>query len=1283
MRAATRNIIRKTWYGCWISGAFLLIVLALVFSAIRVMLPLATDYKSDIESLAARTLGHPVQIARIDTDWLWFRPRLRLIGVRVDDTAGGSALFAAQEVILAMNPFSSIMNRKVEIDELTVVRTDFSVSRDEAGHLYARGFALPVQMDPAAGTEPAVPDFLRGRTLRVVDSVVGFSDAASGINYRLQAVNLALRLGRDHHRLYLSVSLPGEIGKRFEVGAELRGDLRDLQGLKGQLYVRVAGLELPAVLRKTSYRRSVKSGRLDFALWADLDPEAGREIQGNINLQDFAGNFTGVPLLAGFKSPFNRISADLRGRLAGDGLDLELENLLLSKGETAAPLNGLAIKTSIGAQAFERGEIMIDHLRLQQVWPIAMHYKVLRKALAKAGIKAVNGDLLGFYGKWEPAQGGGARKITLSSRFEELGVTGSGKTPSISNLRGTARLLNNNAVIDFETVGSQLDYPFLFRNKITLQSLDGPLYAHFAGSSLTLAVRNLLLQTPHVSSRHWLDLQFATGKAPYANIYSTYKDGDVSSGPQYLPVTIMSKELVSWLDRAVVSGRLVDGDLELRGPLDKFPFRHNEGIFRTDTDFDGMEIDYFEDWPHLQNARLHTRFYGATMAIAVHEGRVSDTDISGADAWITDFNQSWLIVQAPVAGPLSGTVSYLRNSGLREHLEPLIDQVTASGAQSGLVYLDIPLHDGPEVKWRYTSSIFDGAFTFTDLGLEFKNINCSIRLDQESMHAAPFAATLNNHPVKIDIGTYAEETGNTAHISIAGETAPAKLLRRKGFDAAEYIKGTAKMDAAIELPLTKTQATERYPSIDLRLDTRATAISLPEPFAKDAGVPSVLSMHSQFRDRFVLVDVAYGGWFEGKLRLEGGSLERAGIRLFEGSPGLPEEPGLFITGRVGSLNIDRWLALHGTGATAVNPLQRIELRVGQLTYLGRTLPDAVLQLTQQPQYWFATVESQFLTGSVAIPKPDPSAQKLDLDLKYADVDYFMAQSRASDKPLLPGDIPPFKLKSERIILNGWNLLQTELDTVVDKQVLSGNFRVSDPDVGLEGKVEWSADKKGAQRTEISLAFDSKNVGRGLGKFGYAEIIREGAGTAKFDLAWPAPPQGFDLSIMSGEGQMSLKDGRVLDIKPGGGRLFGLLSVQTIPRRLAFDFSDVFAEGFSFDKMKGNFDFSGGEAYTDNYVIDGPVGRIDIKGRVGMVQRDYDQNILFRPDLSSSLPIVGTLLGGTGTGLALIMIDRLARLFGKQTDDLARFEYTLTGSWDDPVMTPVKPKPLRKDKDKDK
>lgn len=1280
MRATTRNLVRKVWYGGWIFVASFLIMLALAFSAIRLMLPLATDYKADIEGLASRLLGYPARIERIDTDWHWFKPRLKLLGVSLQDKTGGSSVFAAEEVVLAMNPFSSIVKRRIEIDELTVVRTDFSLSRDAAGRISARGFALPAAVEGGdAGVAP-VPPFLLDRTLRVIDSVVTFEDAASGINYRLDAVNLALRLGRQEHRVYLSVSLPEAIGERFEAGAELRGDLRNLHGLQGRVYLQAVGLDVPAALQKTAYRDSVASGRVDCALWVELSDDARRELQGNINLRDFAGDFAGLPVLAGFR-PFDRISADLRGRLAGDALELELENLLLAVGEDASPLNGLALRTSVAGPArFSSGEIMIDNLRLRDAWAAIAHYPPLREALDTAGVRGIAGNLLQFYGRWNLE--GGRRDIELDTRFEELGISGTGNMPGVSALRGTARVLDGRAVADFETVGSEFEYPRLFRNKLTLNRLNGQVFAGYSGSGLTLAARDLFLQTPHIVSRHWFDIALAPGRAPYADIYSIYEDGDVKAAGQYYPVTVMKNNLVSWLDEAVIAGRLVAGDLELRGPLDKFPFRRNEGVFRIDTDFDGMELNYFRDWPHLKEARLHTKFNAATLAIALHEGRISGTDISGADVWLTDFRKSRLIARVPVYGPLTGTVDYLRSSGLRERLDPLIDQVAAAGMQSGLVRLDIPLHRNADTRWSFTTSLFDGSLAFPG-GLTFADINGRIRMDHESIDAEPFTAGLNGHPLGIDIATYAEESGNTARIAVAGEVVPADFLPRNGFDAAAYIKGAAMLKAAIDLPLTGNAERARHPSINLRLDAGATNVDLPAPFAKQAGVAAVLAAHAEFRDRYVLCDVEYGGWLEGRLRFQSGAIERAGIHLNESGHGLPEAPGVFITGRVGELNIDHWLGLRGAGVAAVSPLRRLELKVHRLTYLQRTLDDAVLQLTQQAQDWLVAVESELLSGSAAIPKQQGAPRpKLAFELKHFDIDRLLSRVRAPGKQPLPGDIPAFRLRGDSIVLNGWNLRQVELDADVDAaaQSLYASLRIGDPDVGLAGTAEWSADKNGAHRTEISLAFDSKNVGRGLGKFGYAEVIRDGTGTAKFDLAWSAPPQGFDLRLIQGEAEISLKDGQVLDIEPGGGRLFGLLSVQTIPRRLAFDFKDLFFEGFRFDKMKGRFKFAEGNAHTDNYYIDGPVGRIDITGRVGMVQRDYDQRILFRPDLSSSLPIVGTLLGGTGTGVALIMVDRIARLFGKQTDDLARLEYTLTGSWEDPVMTPVR-QPRKKAKDK--
>ncbi|HEY3486887.1 MAG TPA: AsmA-like C-terminal region-containing protein, partial [Gammaproteobacteria bacterium] len=1134
------------------------------------------------------------------------------------------------------------------------------------------GFVLP--LEPAGqGTFDgiAVPSFLLNRTLRVVDSVVTFADRKADVDYRLEAVNLALHNRQRNHSAYLSVSLPQAVGKRFEAALELRGDLQNLKSLNGRFYVQAEAVNLPVVLQKTAYRDNVQSGLADFALWVELDPAAKGQMQGNINLQNFAANFSNIPLLSGLPPLFDLLSADFQGKFSDAELELELENLLFAHNGEESPVTGLGIRTTIGESAFARGEVMLDFLRLEDVARVALQYPSIRVALDKAGIQSPVGNLFQIYGRWDRIND--MPDITLLSYFEGLGITGRNATPSVDALSGRFRLRNNAAVIDFATTAAGFYYPKLFRNTHTLHSLQGSVFVRYnPDASFTVAARDLFLQTPHIVSRHWFDLQFAKNRAPYVDAYVLYEDGDLHAVRQYIPAGVISPKLLSWLDEAIVSGKLTRGDFELRGPLDKFPFRHNEGILRIDTDFENMELNYFNNWSHLQNARLHTRFSGSTLAITVHEGRISDIDIIGADAWITDFGKSHLILQADGYGPLQGAVRYLRETGLRQHAAPLIDQIEASGMQASFVRMDIPLYQGPAGEWNFNTSIFDGGLRISGLNLEFSNIKGDIRYSRDSISAAPFTAVLNGFPINLNIATFADAGGHTARISMEGDVAPGGFVPQNAFDIAAHMQGPVHMLAAIDLPLTKTGVTLRHPAIGLLLDTTTLRVNLPPPFYKEAGTPGSVAADMLLTPGGLMVDIDYADWLDGKLFFQSGLLDRADIRIGGGKPKLPPQAGIFIKGRVDELDIDRWLALRPTtAAVAQNPLQRLDLRVDRLTYRQHTLRDTILHLIQKELDWVVGLESKFISGSVAIPK-EGLPRNLAFDLEYFNFDETFKKKGAVNLEIEPADIPPFNLQAERIVLKGWDLREVGLEVTVDGQTLNvSNLRIDDPDVGLEGSVKWTLDEDGVHHTETNLVFNSQDIGGGLGKFGYAEIIRDGAGTAEFDLSWRAAPTGFNMGLMHGKADLALREGQVLNIKPGGGRLFGLLSVQTIPRRLAFDFKDVFAEGFRFDKMKGHFDFRDGNAYTDNYYIDGPAGRIDIQGRVGMVKHDYDQKIQFRPDLSSSLPIVGTLLGGASTGLALIVADRVARLFGKEADDLARLEYTLTGSWDEPVITPVK------------
>ena len=162
--------------------------------------------------------------------------------------------------------------------------------------------------------------------------------------------------------------------------------------------------------------------------------------------------------------------------------------------------------------------------------------------------------------------------------------------------------------------------------------------------------------------------------------------------------------------------------------------------------------------------------------------------------------------------------------------------------------------------------------------------------------------------------------------------------------------------------------------------------------------------------------------------------------------------------------------------------------------------------------------------------------------------------------------------------------------------------------------------------------------------------------------------------MNGEAALSVGKGRIVDIgaengaKMGLGRMLSLFSLQTIPRRLSLDFSDVFQKGYSFDSVKGDFKMDDGNISTNNMKFDGPVAAIGINGRIGLNQHDYDLVLSVTPYVTSSIPVAATLL----TGNPLIGLGALAvnTVVGSQVSRVTTHYYNVTGPWNNPAWKTV-------------
>ena len=161
--------------------------------------------------------------------------------------------------------------------------------------------------------------------------------------------------------------------------------------------------------------------------------------------------------------------------------------------------------------------------------------------------------------------------------------------------------------------------------------------------------------------------------------------------------------------------------------------------------------------------------------------------------------------------------------------------------------------------------------------------------------------------------------------------------------------------------------------------------------------------------------------------------------------------------------------------------------------------------------------------------------------------------------------------------------------------------------------------------------------------------------------------GDVVHSLGGSIHLKLQDGQIKEIQPGAGRLFGLLSINALPRRALLNFSDVFGKGFGYDSIEGDFLLQQGDAYTKNLAVNGPAASIHLVGRTGLAKHDFDQALIVDPSVGSSLPIVGALAAGVGVGAVVFL---LTEIFKKPLTQAGEARYHLTGTWDNPVLTKV-------------
>ena len=289
----------------------------------------------------------------------------------------------------------------------------------------------------------------------------------------------------------------------------------------------------------------------------------------------------------------------------------------------------------------------------------------------------------------------------------------------------------------------------------------------------------------------------------------------------------------------------------------------------------------------------------------------------------------------------------------------------------------------------------------------------------------------------------------------------------------------------------------------------------------------------------------------------------------------------------------------------------------------------------------------------------------------------------------PASVPALDVVVEDMELRGKKLGRVEIQAVnsgllqkdTAREWRLNRFNISTPEATLTASGNWAQvtpqpagatqPSTGRRRTSLNFTLDMADSGALLSRLGMPGVIAKGKGKMEGQVAWLGSPFTLDYPSLGGGFTIDIESGQFLKADPGLAKLLGVLSLQSLPRRLVLDFRDVFSDGFAFDFVRGDVTIAQGIARTSNLQMKGVNAAVLMDGQADIAKGTQLIKVVVIPEInvgSASLlySAINPLIGLT-TFLANAILRR-------PLIDANTREFVIDGSWEDPRVTQVEHKP---------
>lgn len=1239
---------------------FVVIAWGVLALAVRIATPLLQYAHDPLANWLGERIGQPVQFESMHASWWGVGPRLKLEDVHI---GSGDDAIALQSLSIDLSHISLLRGRPLDALRLTLDGMQLTLVREADRRIHLAGLPSYARQDTSQNSDGGSEDnsgLPLPRHLRLRHTRLRWLDRVREAD-PIVIEDIDLDLVRRAHDLELRARLKSELGNaRFS--ARITGFLGQ-DNWDGSSYLQVEGLALRRLLSAylpDQYR--ILAGQLQGEIWQEWRQATEVSTRGRFKLRD---------LDLSLQAPEPR-------RFRAQTIAGEIDYLRRSQGEWRLLLNELRLNPGRGLP--EQVAVLAIHRhrtesgRKFEVGANGLPVRMLSDLAAMLPLDARLGSAL------QGLQAAGTirdLRFSLSmgkkpawvvnTRIRDLSLQAWQSLPGIEGL--DLRLYGSSEQVRLALEGRdmRIDARPLFGTPHPVKRLSGHLVWQPLADGWLLFSDDLALSTPTLESSAWFEYRH-TGSGPgQLQLRAKAEPFDVAAVRDYLPVGAMNPKLVQWLNNSLSSGQLQQTDILVSGPLQDFPFhRTHNGSFEIVGLTRDTPLQYNPDWPPLSDLSARLFFHGNSLDIDLLEGRIFDSTIVFAQAHIESLAPtSPLRVKGRLRGPIQDQLRVLQQPALAKDFGHIARKLSATGDALLDLDLQVPLKRGRD---RY---LLDGKLRFLDnrlaLGswdLEIDQVRGDLEIGLDAIRASGLTGSAFGAPVSVDV------IPKDANTRIHAETEWPISTLQKRFPQLPLQVASGSAGFSLDIDIPRARATPEKPvQIAVSSDLEGIRLDLPEPLGKTASEHHSLNVDVSIGNRTGPIRVRY---LDGRLdALVSGDGQRGEIRFDRGRSELPNARGYRVLAELPPVDLGQWRQLASRLPEGDSQLPwRLELATPALSLDTFTLADVRVNANASKGNVNARLDGPQLIGDIRYrggiqPIMTAAIEQLHLSLPSAAAPPGPLPDPAAGPD--PRTLPRIELQCSKLRINDSDLgeLIVSLQPIVSGSRIK-KVSLKGPVGSLEADGHWQW-KNALARTRLSGQLQSPDLGALLHAFGQPRQMHGAGSRIGFDLDWPGNPAQFHRATLNGSVDLEISDGRMSDIEPGISRVLGLLSLDALKRRLKFDFGDLLKEGYSFDRISGHFELENGQARTRDLVVNGPSGKIEIGGRIGLAERDFDQVVQVTPKLDATLVIASTIAGGPLAGAAAFLAQRL---LSEEVDRINRFEYAVTGSWDDPQLTPL-------------